>query len=301
MSRCVAHRAEAGWMCTVCEEALCPDCAATRVIPPVSMTVCALCGELAEPLLRPKSEAVSFGRRAKGSLTFPFHGDGLAVWLGIALWLWLTSLLGALSTALGWAATVATLFGITRSTARTGDDIELSDMSDWVSGVVLPTVRLAVVLCPLWGGAWLASSTGHAAWRWAAVLVACVWCPTAYIGAATGARLVDLLNPWRVLGVASQLGKDLAAYVVSILAVLLMMVLSLPLASAVQSLWAPVVAGVAAHMVLAYAPLVGARIAGFILLLHGPLFGWGDERSTQEPVLGDTPPRGQWVASSKRG
>ena len=54
--RCEAHKAVAGWQCTVCHNALCPDCAAYKYVPPAKLTVCALCGELAEPLLRQRIE-----------------------------------------------------------------------------------------------------------------------------------------------------------------------------------------------------------------------------------------------------
>jgi hypothetical protein len=55
----------------------------------------------------------------------------------------------------------------------------------------------------------------------------------------------------------------------------------------------PVLGGVLVQMVLAYAPFVGARLAGLVLMLHGPVFGWGEEAALYEPVLGETVPRGE--------
>jgi putative serine protease PepD len=49
---------------------------------------------------------------------------------------------------------------------------------------------------------------------------------------------------------------------------------------------------VLAQVVLLYAPLVGARVAGQVLLLHGPAFGWGEEVDCYEPVLPGVEPRG---------
>jgi hypothetical protein len=120
-----------------------------------------------------------------------------------------------------------------------------------------------------------------------------VWSPTAYIGAATNAAFVDMLNPFRVLRASAAMGKDYGVYVLSLVGVLAAMVVSVPLSALVNRyVLVPVVGGVLAQLVLVYAPFVGARIAGTVLFLHGPIFGWGDALEGYEAILKDTRPRG---------
>jgi len=71
------------------------------------------------------------------------------------------------------------------------------------------------------------------------------------------------------------------------------MLISFPLALIVNRvLLVPVVGGVMTQMILIYGPFVAARVAGLVLMLHGPVFGWGDERDSYEPILKDVEPRG---------
>lgn len=281
----------------MCEAALCPDCAAVKVVGPASLVACARCGERAEPLLRPRREVASLARRLPDVFRFPFRGEGLPAWLGLALWLWVTSFLGSVGLLVGWGAALGSLFGVTRSTARGGEHLELSDFQDPLTSVAMPVLRFALALAPAWGGSLLAGWLGAPWLHGVAVGLALVWSPTAFIGAATGARVVDLLNPLRVLGATARLGPDFGVYVVGLLTVTGLMAVSVPLSWLISThLWAPGVAGVLAQMALLYGPLVGARLAGVVLLLHGPAFGWGVEADTQEPVLPGVEPRGRLPA-----
>ena len=291
--RCERHGAAAGWECTVCHQPLCPDCAALKIITPVTLLACGLCGEMAEPLLRRKSQTASLAQRLPGAFLFPFKGEGLPAWLGSSMFLWAFSFLGGLGALIGWGITVASLFGLTRSTARGGESLELSDFQDPLSSVVMPLVRFSLVMFPAWGGTFLAGWL-HLPWlSWVALGVTALWSPTAFIGAAAGTSLVHMLNPVRVLGATARIGKDFGVYLGAILAVGVMMLLSVPIALLVNKfLVLPVLGGIATQLVLVYAPFVGARIAGLVLMLHGPVFGWGEERDLCEPVLGDAQPRG---------
>jgi hypothetical protein len=290
---CAQHGAVAGWECTVCQRPLCPDCAAVRVIPPVSLLACGHCGELAEPLLRLKSQAASLLERIPSAFTFPLQGEGLPAWLGVALWLWATALIGPPGVALGWSVALASFYGLTRSTARGHEHLELSDFRDPLTSVMLPMVRLALVTLPAWGGALVARSLERPGLGWLALGVAALWAPTAYIGAATGTSLLELLNPVRVLGATARLGKDAGVYVAATVGVSLLFALALPLSMLVDRLvFVPVLGGVLAQLVLTYPAFVGARLAGTVLMLHGPVFGWGEELDRYEPVLGATQPRG---------
>ena len=291
--RCERHRAAAGWKCTVCHEPLCPECAAVKYVPPISLLACGRCGEMAEPLLRKKGHTASLAQRLPGAFAFPFRGEGLPAWLGVSMWLWLCSFLGLIGAVVGWGVALASFFGLTRSTARGSDGLELSDFQDPLSSILMPIVRFAVVMFPAWGGAFLALYLQLPWLNWVALGVTALWSPTAYIGAAAGAGLLHMLNPIRVLGATARIGKDFGVYVGALIAVGATMMLSLVLAFFVNKyLMVPVLRGMVTQMVLVYGPFVGARVAGLVLLLHGPVFGWGEELDLYEPVLGDTQPRG---------
>lgn len=291
--RCERHGAAAGWECTGCHQPLCPDCAAIKFMPPITLLACGRCGEMAEPLLRKKSQTASLAQRLPGAFLFPFRGEGLPAWLGISMWLWALSFLGGLGPLVGWGVALASFFGLTRSTARGGDSLELSDFQDPLQSILMPLVRFCLVMFPAWGGGFLAAYLGLPWLSWVALLITALWSPTAFIGAAAGTSLVHMLNPVRVLGATARIGKDFGVYLGGLLAVGVTMLVSVPLAVLVNKyLVVPVLGGVLAQLVLCYAPLVGARVAGLVLMLHGPVFGWGEELDLYEPVLGNTQPRG---------
>ncbi len=291
--QCEAHGAVAGWECANCHRPLCPDCAATKVMYPATVVACVPCGGLAEELVRAKSETASLAQRLPGAFTFFLTVEGVAAWLGVALWVWLTSFAGLGGLFFGWGGAIAALFGLTRSTANGKDHLELSDFQDPLSSVGLPLIRFAVAMLPAWGGALLALETQRPWLLWLSLALTIVWSPTAFIGAATNASFVDMLNPLRVLKASAALGKDFAVYVGSLFAVGVVLAVSVPLSRAISHfLWVPVLSGVLSQMALLYAPLVGARIAGLVLFLHGPVFGWGDSNERYEPILKGVEPRG---------
>ena len=292
--RCERHGATAGWQCTVCHQPLCPDCAALKVLNPITLLACGRCGELAEPLLRKKSDTASLAQRIPNAWGFPFKGEGLPAWLGISMFLWVCSLLGLVGVFVGWGVTLASLFGLTRSTARGGEHLELSDFQDPLQSILMPIARFALVTFPGWGLVLYAMQTDRPWLNWVALGVTAVWSPTAYIGAAAHASVFHLMNPVRVLGATARIGKDFAVYLAAVFAVGATIVFSVPLALLVNKyLVVPVLGGIATQMVLAYGTLVGARVAGLVLMLHGPVFGWGEEFDLWDPVLGDTQPRGE--------
>lgn len=293
LAKCERHQAIAGWECSACHHALCPDCVAEKVMYPVSMVACVRCGNHAEPLVRLKMQAASLADRVPGAFTFPFTIEGGAAWLGIALWVWLCSFGGMCGAVFGVGGAIAAFFGLTRSTANGHEHIELTDFSDPLTSVGLPLVRFAAAMIPAWGGA-LAAMYLHQTWLlWVAGALTLVWSPTAFIGAATGANFVHMLNPLRVLKASAALGKDFAVYLGSLFALLGVFLAGGLLALLIDKfLWVPVLAGVTERMALLYAPFVGARVAGLVLHLHGPVFGWGEELDRYEPVLRDAVPRG---------
>ncbi|PZR12231.1 MAG: hypothetical protein DI536_15080 [Archangium gephyra] len=289
---CEAHGALAGWECTSCHQPLCPDCAATKVVPPISLVVCARCGELAEPLLRPRAESQTFVSRIPSAFIFPLKGEGPAVWLGLAMVLWLLHFAGGLGTFLAWCILIGSLFGLVRSTARGGDGIELSDFSSPLDGVLVPVARFGVAMLPAWGGAILVGSLGQPALWWVVLAVVVAWTPTSLIAAASGANLVDLLNPVRVLGASARIGKDFGVYVVALIGALLLWVVLLAVGAMVNALPIPFITSAIASLLAVYPALVVARLAGTVMHVHGTIFGM-EALQVHDPVLGDTQPRGQ--------
>lgn len=292
--QCERHTATAGWQCTVCNQPLCPDCTATKVMNPITMLVCSLCGEVAEPLIRKKADTATLAQRVPTAWVFPFRGEGLPAWLGISMFLAACSYLGALGALIGWGVTLASLFGLTRSTARGSEHLELSDFQDPLQSILMPIARFALVTFPGWGLVLYGMYTDRPWLNWVALGLTVLWSPTAYIGAATDTSVVHLINPIRVLGVTARLGTDFGVYLAGIFGVGATILVSVPIAMLVNTyLVVPFLGRVATQLVISYGALVGARVAGMVLMLHGPLFGWGEELDLYEPVLGDAQPRGE--------
>ncbi len=288
---CEQHHGLAGWECTVCHRALCPDCAALKFVPPVSLTACGVCGEFAEPLLRHRAHGAPFTSRIREAYLFPFRGEGPAVWFGIAMVLWLLSFAGDSAALIGWCATVGSLFGLIRSTARGHGGLELGDFQDVLQSIALPVARFAVAMLPAWGGALAAVITGKTWLWWPVVLITIAWTPTSLIAAATGTDLLHMLNPVRVLGTSARMGRDFALYATALSLTMVLWVVCLVASVFLRDLGVPLVASALAQVLVVYPPLVAARLAGAALFAHGSAFGL-DPVDAYEPVLGDVQPRG---------
>ncbi|MGV3622612.1 MAG: hypothetical protein ACO1OB_17470 [Archangium sp.] len=288
---CEAHNALAGWECTGCHQPLCPDCAAIKTVPPVSLTVCTLCGELAEPLLRHRSDAQSFASRLPAAFLFPLKGEGPPVWLGLAMVVWLFSFLGSLGTLLGWSVLVGSLFGLIRSTARGSERIELSDFSSPLDGVLLPLARFAVAMLPAWGGAILVGTLGVPKLWWLVLIIAALWTPTSLIAAASGTSLVHLLNPVRVLGSSMHIGKDFGVYLLALFGAMVLWAGLTVVAGFINALPIPIFRSAVSTLLMVYPAIVIGRIAGTVMLVHGTVFGM-EPIDVHDPVLGDLQPRG---------
>lgn len=290
--QCEVHRAVAGWECTGCNRALCPDCAALKVVTPVTMVVCTHCGAHAEQLMRPKRESASLGQRVVQAYRFPFTGDGIPLWLGFTMWLSLVSLLGGLGALIGWAVTISSFFGLTRSIARGGDHLEVSDFQDPLTSVALPVATLGVVTWPVWVPLIIGEWIQLPGLFWLGLAVGVAWVPTAYVGAAAGASLLHLLNPMRIVRTITNIGSDFLVYLGAMFSVSVTLVLAAGLSAFVSLLQFPLVPRVLGAAMLLYPAIVGAHVAGSVLALHGQTFGWGDALVEHEPVLPGVEPRG---------
>lgn len=295
---CSRHSAPAGWRCTVCHELLCPDCAAIRTISPVDMTVCVLCGEMAEVLRRDRRDIESFSMRALKGLAFPFTGLGLLGFAGTSLLLAFTWYFGPTMHLLGWCLALAGFFGVARSAGRGDGQFENAPFSDLLTSVGLPVLRFMVVTLPTWGGMWLADEfNSHALW-WAAVVLAFVWTPTAFLGAAAGTPLLTLLNPLAVFGTVARIGADARRLSFFLFGLVLLALALRPVSALLFALPVPFFSTLLSMAVTAYPPFVAAHITGLLLLLHPEPFGW--DNVSLQPVLADAVPRGVAVLPEER-
>ncbi len=292
LRRCDAHQAEAGWGCTVCERLLCPDCAAEKFVPPVTLVTCGLCGELAEVLHRPRAEVSgSFTQRVPLAFAFPFRIEGLPLWLGLTLCHFVFSYLGGLGALVSFALILSMLFSLVRATSREGDALETTQFVDFFTSVAAPLIRYQVLLAPVWAGVILAWQ-GFPRAGLAVASLSLLWVPTTFIGAAMNARLVDLLNPMRVLNATRLIGADYFVYLGALLGATLLFVGVLVLGVAIDSINVPFVGQLLKSALLLYPLIAAARLAGYVALFHPDSFGAGEEQSSQQPALGDTKPRG---------
>ena len=245
--RCERHGAAAGWKCTVCHQVLCPDCAALKVVSPITLMACGRCGEMVEPLIRKKSQTASLAQRLPEAFLFPFRGEGLPAWLGISMFLWVLSFLGGLGALIGWGGGAGELLRadpLHRARRRVARAVRLpgaAPVDPHAAGALQPgdlSPRGAGHPAPsTWG------CRGSSGWPWC---LAALWSPTAFIGAAANTSLVDLINPVRVLGATARIGKDFGVYLGALLGVGVLMLASWPLAVLVNRyLLVPVLGGVA--------------------------------------------------------
>ncbi len=289
--RCETHQAVAGWQCTGCGRALCPDCVAYKYVAPARLTVCVLCGELAEPLLRERTSKESLASQLPGAFQFPIRGDAPALWLGLAAFTWLASYVGA--SGIAWALSLGTYFAIIRAAASGHDALELSDFRDPVTSMFLPLARFAIAMLPAWGGALAALFTGNSNWLWLALVLTVLWAPVNLIAAARDAHLAAMLDPRRVINTVLNIGGDYFAYLGGLAAAAVLCFLAFVIGEGLRhsALYFPLVTPLFSQALLVYPVMVMARIAGLVLRRHEHAFG-SEESKQYESVLGDLQPRG---------
>lgn len=292
--RCSAHRAVAGWQCTACHQPLCPDCAAYKYVPPAKLLVCALCGELAEPLLRERVEKEPLSQQLPEAFRFPLRGDGPALWLGLTMFVWAASYAGPLAVLVAWLLSLGTYFAVIRAAASGHDALELSDFRDPLTSMMLPAARFAVAMLPAWGGVVVAVFTDNTSWLWLAVLLSVVWAPVNLIAAARDAHLLSMLDPRQVFGAVSRVGGDYLTYLGALGAVGMLWLLARVVSGAVlhSALYFPFITPLLMQALVVYPVLIAARVAGLVLRRHPDAFG-SEHAERFDAVLGDTEPRGQ--------
>lgn len=153
--RCGTHpEAPAGWRCTRCGEALCPDCTALRPTGSGAMEVCGRCGGSAETVRLPRAQVQPFVARLKGAFTWPFSPQGLFALFAAAVFLWLARFLGSMAAGIAAGVILAYRFQVVRHTAGGGDDFPgPDDFRGVFDDVVAPAWRMTMagvwILAPL--------------------------------------------------------------------------------------------------------------------------------------------------------
>lgn len=300
-STCELHQAPAGWRCRECGALLCPDCATLKQVYPSEFPGCTRCSGMADALMRARGDAASFSERLPEAFRWPFTKDGLVVWGGLWLVLFVTSFVPS---AFGFtlAATVLTLFATVRATAKGHSHVEPAEFLDFVHGIVLPLGRLFLVFLPLWVPAalylFIVGRAGVSPWALGTLVVlGAAWVPMAFLAAAANAGLVTLLNPVAIVTYSRRLGRDWFVYAGTFAGLAVAFGLSLAVGAAFQSLSIPFIGRIVSSAVVLWAPLVGARVAGLALHVHADDLGWGLPAEAQVPVLGDVQPRGTLAPS----
>lgn len=278
----------------MCNQALCPDCVGIRVVHPAELLVCTLCGELAQPLLVTHRDSVDFFTLAGRAATFPFTGPGVVTWAGIAfVWscgLWFAQLAQILATGL----IIGLLFGLARAAGRgvEGASVEFESV---LNDIVWPLVRFAAVTAPAWVTLLFALGQHSTALGVVGVLLAFLWCPTAFLGAAAGAPISTLLNPLAMLATIRNIGADVSRLGATLVGLVFLGALLGVLGALVHLLPVPLLSTLLASMVWWYAPIVGARVCGAVLWLHPEPFGWHEGQLEALPGVmprGVVPERG---------
>jgi hypothetical protein len=317
--RCKRHAAaRAGWSCRNCGALLCPECAAGQQLNGVRFVSCCLCGGAAEVLTRHRRDVAPLSVRLLDAPAFPFKRSVLAALLVLALvmdvlgWLLALSSFGiSTGRAIVWGMRLGIfwsyMFYIVRSTADGAASLGVPDFRDkgdlyWPAAkgllatalIWLPPLAFSVaehgfdldaIMAPdLWGEpiVWIAAAAGV------------VYAPMTMIEAATGAGVLEMLNPAAVVGGITRLGADywrtVGALAILLFAGGLIDHLLVPL---VSRLPVPIVSGWLASAVGLYVPFVMARSLGLLVHVRGDDLGWGRSDDYEQAVLRGVEARGK--------
>lgn len=319
--RCQLHPRElAGWRCTSCSAPLCPDCAAP-VTPEHGhpYVTCGRCGAIAQTLTRARAEAVPFWRRLLRAPRDPLSPGNLLAMVLLAgvlhgLSFLAIGLLGLFVQLVRGGLYWSYVFFLIRNTGA-ANRLSMPDFRSLGSDVFLPLVRGAVGTALVWAPALVYLAVSPWTWRdlaggsvlldpvlWLLALGGVLYAPMALIAAATDIGLGGMLNPVQIASYIRRIGRD---YFLAVAALVLVLPLQVGLLVGVSRLSAslpvPLLGGFLVQLGSLYATFVWACILGTVLHVHGYALDWGSDESYQEPVLGDTPPRGARVVPAPRG
>jgi hypothetical protein len=313
--RCKRHPGvRAGWRCRGCAAALCPDCVVGQQLNGARFVSCVLCGAAADVLTRHRKDVAPLAVRLLDAPAFPFKRSVFTSLIAVAAFMaflgWLVSLPGiSMGRAIVWGVRLGIfwsyMFYIVRITADGATALGVPDFRD-KGDLYWPAAKGMVGTALIWLPplAWMLATRGFdlsalpelwsspATWIFAALGV--LYAPMALLEAATGAGIVEMLNPVTVVLAISRLGADywrtVGALAVLLFAGGLIDHLVVPLA---QRLPVPLVSGWLASAVGLYVPFVMARALGLLLHLRGDDLDWGNSNDYLQPILRGVEPRGR--------
>lgn len=304
---CQFHpQAPAGWSCLACKANLCPGCAVLESGEFAELLSCGRCGGAVEVLKVHRSH-FPFGKRLLGAWLYPLKPSGLfalvSVGALVAFFRWAVNFAPSLSGLALLAAWLGifwgSLFWIVRSTSMGAEHFTAPDFSSFHHDLVDPAIRGVLATALIWVPGvlylWHADEADRfGALFWLMVPVLLLYAPMALLFAATGEGKLSLLNPVKVVGVGTRLGRPYLMVVAWMVPLALAhAILMLGVAAWVSSLPVPILAPMVAEAISLYVPFTVARMLGLLLYAYGDRVGYGVDAEFYEPALPGVKPRGK--------
>jgi hypothetical protein len=260
---------------------------------------------------------------------FTQHGLALVVALGTVLTLfgYLTQaafilvrwIPATLSAGIFWGCFLA----IVRASGRGENDVPIPEYAevgaDWIAPALRGLLATSVVWFPLLAylvfvGGWsvlqymdrltedpmfFATGRFHAIpgerllndpLAWGVGLAGLAYLPIALVLAATGASLLDMVNPLRGLRAIRGLGRDYGVTLGALFTLGLVFLVVRLVASEIRALDLGIGTRWPAEILELFVPLVMARVLGLLLYTRGDVLGYGPASDYLTPVLADTTP-----------
>jgi hypothetical protein len=215
------------------------------------------------------------------------------------------------------------LFSIIRASARGENDVPSLDYSDFFVDGIIPSFRALVATGVLWlpllgylvsvGGfdvlqymdRLLSDPMFYMTGRfhslpgerlledpraWALGLVSLAYLPMALMLAATGASLLDMLNPVKGVRVILRLGRDYGVTLGALFTLGLAFLVVRLVASGIRAVDLGLVTRWPAELLELFVPFIMARVLGLLLYTRGDVLGYGAPSDYWTPVLAHATP-----------
>ncbi|ATB46932.1 tetratricopeptide repeat protein [Corallococcus macrosporus] len=323
LPRCTRHRnAVAGWRCGRCDASRCPDCVVGRRAHTVELIACEQCGDVAQPLLTPRSR-VPMARRLQCAWRYVFSQSGLQVLVAVSLFLavfrWLMEL------AISFSALIpltiyggifwGTFFTLAQGSARGETTLQSPDFRDYFHDAILPGLRGVVTFAIVWMpaflyvtvlrpllevgtsalGAWLRSQDTPGLLDVDPVLVfllllGALWLPAALLITAARQPMLTLFNVPATFRIVRRLGSDYTRVTAVLMLLGVLHLVTHGVAVVLRVLDIFLVSRVLAEAVTLVIPFTAAHVLGLLLYTRGDVLGYGVEQDYLVPVLGDAGP-----------
>jgi hypothetical protein len=241
---------------------------------------------------------------------------GIVTDFGFILVRWIPALLSA---GIFWGS----LFAIIRASARGEMDVPIPDFVDFLRDWLMPALRGVLATSVMWLplGAWLVLSGGwdvfqqldrlvvepmfyltgrfptvpgetllHDPVAWLLGLASLAYLPMALLLTATGASMLDMLNPVTSVRAMLRFGRDYALALGALLALGLAFLVVQLLGSGLRSLPVPFVTRWLAESLECLVPFMMAHVLGLLVYTRGDVLGYGASSDYLTPVLPDALP-----------